>query len=91
MWNDLVFVTSAISSRANATFKPGMYDDGDASDDRSSQRWVLTAIDNRTGKIRWERTAAEGEPRNKRHIKSTYASASNFVRAAGRRNERCSR
>ena len=24
----------------------------------------------------WERIAAEGEPRNKRHIKSTYASAS---------------
>jgi outer membrane protein assembly factor BamB len=30
----------------------------------------------RTGKIRWERTAAQGEPRNKRHIKSTYASSS---------------
>ncbi len=37
---------------------------------------MLYAIDKRTGKIRWERTAAQGEPRNKRHIKSTYASAS---------------
>ena len=37
---------------------------------------MLYAIDKRTGKIRWERIAAQGEPRNKRHIKSTYASAS---------------
>src|SRR5204863_1033933 len=70
-----LFVTSAISSRADATFKPGLYGDGDASDDRSAQRWMVYAIDKRTGKIRWERTAARGEPRNKRHIKSTYASS----------------
>jgi outer membrane protein assembly factor BamB len=76
VWGDLVFVTSAISSKANATFKPGLYGDGDASDDRSPHRWVLSAIDKRSGKIRWERVAAEGEPLNKRHIKSTYASAS---------------
>jgi outer membrane protein assembly factor BamB len=72
----VLFVTSAISSRPNATFKPGLYGDGDASDDRSVHRWMLYAIDKRTGRIRWERTAAQGEPRNKRHIKSTYASSS---------------
>ena len=33
-------------------------------------------MDKRSGKMRWKRTAAEGEPLNKRHIKSTYASAS---------------
>jgi outer membrane protein assembly factor BamB len=75
VWGDVLFVTSAISSRGKASFKPGLYGDGDASDDRSSQRWVLYAIDKRTGAIRWERTAAQGEPRNKRHIKSTYASS----------------
>ena len=76
VWGDLVFVTSAISSRGSATFKPGLYGDGDASDDRSRHRWMLYAIDKKTGSIKWEQTAAEGEPRNKRHIKSTYASAS---------------
>ena len=76
VWGDLLFVTSAISSRPDATFKPGLYGDGDASDDRSAQRWMLYAIDKRTGRIRWERLAAQGEPRNKRHIKSTYASSS---------------
>lgn len=76
LWGDLVFVTSAISGRGDATFKPGLYGDGDASEDRSPHRWVLYALDKRTGAIRWTRTAAEGPPRNKRHIKSTYASAS---------------
>ena len=76
VWGDTIFVTSAISSRKDAAFKPGLYGDGDASDDRSEHRWMLYAIDKRTGKIRWERAAAQGAPRNKRHIKSTYASSS---------------
>jgi len=76
VWGDRIFVTSAISSSPNATFRPGLYGDGDASDDRSRQRWVTYAVDKRTGKILWERVAHEGEPLNKRHIKSTYASSS---------------
>jgi outer membrane protein assembly factor BamB len=76
VWGDLVFLTTAISGRGDATFKPGLYGDGDASEDRSSHRWALYALDKRTGQIRWTRTATEGAPRNKRHIKSTYASAS---------------
>lgn len=76
VWGDTIYVTSAISGRPAATFKPGLYGDGDASDDRSAHRWMLYAIDKKTGKVRWERVAAQGEPRNKRHIKSTYASAS---------------
>ena len=38
VWGDRVFVTSAISGNPNATFRPGLYGDGDASDDRSRQR-----------------------------------------------------
>jgi outer membrane protein assembly factor BamB len=76
VWGDLVFVTTAVSSRANATFKPGLYGDGDASDDRSPQKWMLLALDKRSGTMRWRQVAFEGQPRNARHIKSTYASAS---------------
>ena len=75
VWGDTVFVTTAISSLKNATFKPGLYGDGDASDDRSIHTWVIYALDKRTGRIRWERVARQGPPGNKRHIKSTYASA----------------
>jgi outer membrane protein assembly factor BamB len=76
VWGETIFVTSAISSRREASFKPGLYGDGDASDDVSSHRWMLYAIDKRSGKVRWERAAAQGPPKNKRHIKSTYASSS---------------
>jgi outer membrane protein assembly factor BamB len=75
VWGDRIYVTTAISQDRKATFKPGLYGDGDASTDRSSQRWVLLAVDKRTGRIAWERVAHEGVPRNKRHMKSTYASA----------------
>lgn len=76
VWGDRVFVTTAISSRGKATFKPGLYGDGDASEDRSPHKFVLHALDKRTGTVVWERVAVDAAPRSKRHIKSTYASGS---------------
>jgi hypothetical protein len=75
VWGSRVFVTTAISANPKATFKPGLYGDGDSSDDRSPHRFVTYAIDKRSGTILWERVAYEGPPVDKRHIKSTYASA----------------
>ncbi len=75
VWGNRVFVTSAVSSDPKASFRPGLYGDGDASQDRSRHRWMLYAVDKRNGKILWERVAHEGEPVDKRHIKSTYANS----------------
>jgi len=75
VWGNRVFVTSAISSDPKASFRPGLYGDGDASKDRSRHRWMLYALDKQSGKIVWERVAYEGEPLEKRHIKSTYANS----------------
>ena len=75
VWGDRVFVTTAVSSDPKATFRPGLYGDGDASMDRSQHRWMLYSIDKKTGKIIWERLAYQGEPKEKRHIKSTYANS----------------
>jgi len=75
VWGDRVFVTSAISSRAGATFKPGLYGEGTASEDNSVHRWVVLCLDRKSGNILWQRTAYEGVPKEKRHIKSTYASS----------------
>jgi outer membrane protein assembly factor BamB len=75
VWGDTIFVTSAVSQDPSATFKPGLYGDGDASADRSVHKWMLFAIDRASGRIKWERVAAEGVPKQKRHVKSTYASA----------------
>jgi outer membrane protein assembly factor BamB len=70
---DRVFVTTAISGKGAATFKPGLYGEGTASEDRSPHQWKVLALDRKTGRLLWERVAFEGEPREKRHIKATYA------------------
>ena len=75
VWGNRIFVTSASSSDPKATFRPGLYGDGDASKDRSNHRWIVYALDKLTGKILWERVAHQGVPIEKRHIKSTYANS----------------
>ena len=75
VWGDRVFVTTAVSSRGEAKFKPGLYGEGDASEDRSPQKWQVLCIDRRTGKVLWTETAFEGPPREKRHMKATYANS----------------
>jgi outer membrane protein assembly factor BamB len=76
VWGERVFVTTAISGEDDAGFRPGLYGDGTASEDRSVHRFELMAIDKRSGEVLWTRTAAEGKPIGKRHIKATYANAS---------------
>jgi outer membrane protein assembly factor BamB len=75
VWGDRVYVTSAVSTDPKATFRPGLYGDGDASKDLSRHRWMIYAIDKKSGRIVWERLAHQGEPVEKRHIKSTYANS----------------
>jgi len=75
VWGDRVFVTTAVSSRPDAGFRRGLYGDGDASDDRSVQKWRVLCLNARTGAVLWDRLADEGVPKEKRHIKSTYASS----------------
>jgi outer membrane protein assembly factor BamB len=75
IWGDRIYVTTAVSSRPDATFKKGLYGAGTASDDTSVQKWMLLSIDRKTGKVVWERVAYEGVPKENRHIKSTYANA----------------
>jgi outer membrane protein assembly factor BamB len=75
VWGDRIFVTTAVSTNPDATFKKGLYGAGTASDDTSVQKWTLLCLDRETGKVLWERVAYEGVPKEKRHIKSTYANA----------------
>jgi outer membrane protein assembly factor BamB len=74
VWGNRVFVTTAISSDPRAMFKPGV-PEPESSTDRSRHKWVLYALDKHSGTIAWERVAFEGAPRDRRHLKSTYANA----------------
>ena len=75
VWGDRLFVTTAVSGAGDHTFKPGLYGDGTASEDTSIHKFMVIALDRRTGKTIWERVAFEGRPKQKRHIKSTHASS----------------
>ena len=75
LWGEKLFVTTAISSQPDASFRHGLYGDGDASDDRSVHRWNVCCLHKKSGKILWERTATEGVPKDKRHIKATHANS----------------
>ncbi len=75
IWGDRLFLTTAVSSEAGASFKPGLYGSGEASTDQSVHEWQILCLDKRNGKILWKETATKGRPKDKRHIKSTYANA----------------
>jgi outer membrane protein assembly factor BamB len=74
VWGDQVFVTTAISSDPKQTFRIGAYGDTDPVDDKSPHKWVVYAIDKKSGKIEWQQIAHEGVPKTKRHPKSSQAS-----------------
>lgn len=76
VWGDRVFLTTAVSSHPDASFKPGLYGEGTASEDMTVHRFQVLGLDRRTGQVQWARTAYEGTPRERRHIKGTYANAS---------------
>ena len=76
VWGDRLYVTTAVSSAGDDGFKAGLYGEGTASEDRSIHQWKVFALDKKTGEIVWERVAYQGVPKEKRHIKATYANAS---------------
>ncbi|HJN46499.1 MAG: PQQ-binding-like beta-propeller repeat protein [Vicinamibacterales bacterium] len=77
VWEDTIFITSAISAGDEPDPIPGLYDPGDDNGaTRSSQvhRWVVYNIDFGTGEIRWERELDSATPEIARHIKNSFAS-----------------
>ncbi|MGI9107668.1 MAG: PQQ-binding-like beta-propeller repeat protein [Pyrinomonadaceae bacterium] len=74
VWGDRVFVITAVSSDAQTNFKAKDRGIGLARDD-VKHSWRIYSLDKQTGKINWERTAYEGVPRSKRHVKATQANS----------------
>ncbi len=74
VWNDHIFITSAISAGKEQAPVPGLYDEHDHIKAAASQRWMAYDVDFRTGKIRWQRELQSGLPPLLRHIKNSYAS-----------------
>jgi len=74
VWQDRVFVTLAISSAAKPAYNP-KDDDIEPANDQSVHEWRVYCLDKRTGSVLWSRTAHQGVPKVKRHVKATQANA----------------
>ena len=74
VWENRVFVITAISSDANANFVAK--DRGiDLADDSVKHTWRIYCLDKKSGQVVWSQTAYEGIPRAKRHVKATQANS----------------
>ena len=79
VWDDHIFVTTAISSAADEEVQPipGLYDPGEhngAVPAAGEHRWVVYDIDFETGAIRWATELHRQVPEITRHLKNSYAS-----------------
>jgi outer membrane protein assembly factor BamB len=70
-----VYVTTAVGAKQDTSFRTGLYGDVAPVNDLSPHTWQLYAVDRRTGAIAWQRDVAAGEPKVKRHPKSSLASS----------------
>jgi outer membrane protein assembly factor BamB len=73
IWGDRMFVTTAVPLTGDASLKTGMYGNVDSVEGEPPQSFRVYCLDRRSGKVLWERTAAEGQPKSKRHPKSSHA------------------
>jgi outer membrane protein assembly factor BamB len=74
VWGDRVFVTLAISGAPTLAYNP-KDDDVQPAKDESPHQWRLYCLDKRSGRILWSRTAYQGVPKVKRHVKASQANA----------------
>src|SRR5262245_22699054 len=74
VWDDHIFITSAISTGQEKAPVPGLYDEHDHVKASAPQRWVVYDIDFKTGKIRWQKELKHSHPPLLRHVKNSYAS-----------------
>ena len=76
VWGDWIFLTSAVSASGTASFRPGLYGDGDAAPDHSTEHdWIIICLDKKTGQLIWKKTLLTAKPIDKRHVKATYANS----------------
>ncbi|MEI6047863.1 MAG: PQQ-binding-like beta-propeller repeat protein [Bacteroidota bacterium] len=76
IWDNKLFITTAISASDKEGFKPGIYGDISPVNDASVHEWKVYCIDTNTDKMIWDKTSYKGIPKMKRHPKSTHANTS---------------
>ncbi|MSV29852.1 MAG: pyrrolo-quinoline quinone [Bryobacterales bacterium] len=74
IWGDRIFVSTSISADGGAaSLKLGLYGDIKPVEGEGKQSFDVLCFERKSGKLLWQRTAASGVPKVKRHTKSTHA------------------
>ncbi len=71
VWSNRVFVTTAVRP-GKADLKVGLYGDIASANDQVEHEWRLLALDERSGKVLWDKLGHKGIPRVKRHTKASH-------------------
>lgn len=75
VWGDRIFLTSVVKQGDTEAPRKGLYFGGERYDlAKEEHRWMVYALDFRTGQIVWEREAFRGLVKASRHLKNSYAS-----------------
>ena len=78
VWNDHIFVTTAVSAADDEVQPiPGLYDPGEHNGSVSASGehvWMVYDIDFDSGEVRWAKELYRGVPTITRHLKNSYAS-----------------
>ncbi len=67
IWDDRIFLTSAVPATGDSALKLGLYGDIKPVEGEGEQSFFVYCLDRKTGKILWQQKAVSGEPRIKRH------------------------
>ncbi len=73
IWDNLLFVTTAVNTTSSESLKVGLYGDIDEANDNAVHEFKVYCLDKTSGKILWERLAHKGIPKSKRHTKASQA------------------
>lgn len=75
VWENRIYVTTAVKPGAKAELKIGLYGEGDSYKERVPHQWRLLSLDASTGKILWDKLGHEAIPRLERHTKATHCNS----------------
>jgi len=73
IWDNFLFVTTAVNTTKSESLKVGLYGDIDEANDSAVHEFKVYCLDKNSGKIIWERIAHKGIPKSKRHTKASQA------------------
>lgn len=75
IWQDRVYLTTAVKPGTKADLKVGLYGDINSYSETETHQWRLLCLDKATGRILWDKLEFQAVPRTQRHTKATHCNS----------------